>query len=362
MIKFIHASDFHLGRSFLSSEVPSKFNHFRRNNIWLAVENMISFSIEKEIDYIFLTGDLFESDFFTFYNMQRLMQLFSKTQSYIFIISGNHDAIDKKSLYHLISLPENVFLFEPRQKKIYEDDKILVAGISYDDRKMACPEIEEPSSPSDKFKVLLLHTEVFNKNSDYMPVNILELERLNFDYIALGHIHKKGELNPKVVYSGSIEPLSFKETGNHGFYYGIYDDKQLSLKFIDCAVSIYHILDYAFTEFNIYDCCNFIKHTLENDIAQNKVIYLKLNLVGEANENIEYRELKEYIMSQVYNIKFISIEDRTLQLLDIDALKKQYEGHIIGEYISSFDGTDLSDPINKRTLEIGLKAMLGLEI
>ena len=71
-----------------------------------------------------------------------------------------------------------------------------------------------------KINIFISHGDIYNETKyNYMPINILQNE--GFDYIALGHIHKRDK-----YYPGSLVSLGFDETGKHGFIYGEIKDKK----------------------------------------------------------------------------------------------------------------------------------------
>ena len=51
----------------------------------------------------------------------------------------------------------------------------------------------------------------------YNAINTSDLEKIGFDYVALGHIHKTNfEENKKIIYPGSTISHGFDELGEHG--------------------------------------------------------------------------------------------------------------------------------------------------
>ena len=61
------------------------------------------------------------------------------------------------------------------------------------------------------------------------------LEKKGFDYVALGHIHKKDyntEESQKIVYPGSTISLGFDELGEHGMIVGDLEKNKLETQFI----------------------------------------------------------------------------------------------------------------------------------
>ena len=69
----------------------------------------------------------------------------------------------------------------------------------------------------------------------YNPMNRNKLKQLDFDYIALGHIHKldyNTEENQRIVYPGSTISMGFDELGKHGFIIGEVEKEKIDLAFI----------------------------------------------------------------------------------------------------------------------------------
>jgi DNA repair exonuclease SbcCD nuclease subunit len=71
-------------------------------------------------------------------------------------------------------------------------------------------------------KLLCAHCDTTSPISRYCPVSEGDIVRAGFDYAALGHIHKKGEIkrvdNTVYGYSGAPEGRSFDECGVLGAY------------------------------------------------------------------------------------------------------------------------------------------------
>ena len=67
----------------------------------------------------------------------------------------------------------------------------------------------------------------------YNEVKTKDLDKLEFDYIALGHIHKRNfddSMQENIIYPGSTLALGFDEQGKHGIIEGEINNKDLKLK------------------------------------------------------------------------------------------------------------------------------------
>lgn len=357
MIKFVHSSDFHLASSFESSSFPSKYAQERRNDIWSSVEEMIKTASEIESDFIFLTGDLFNEEYFTLGQMQRLINLFASASNVKIIINtGNHDPIRDNSLWNQVILPENVYVFKNEYIEKLEFDEVDIYGISYKDSFLNNDKLfDNIKLNRNKYNILMMHTDIINPNINYLPTSLDIIKNLNFDYVALGHIHKPTIINSNIVYPGSIEPLSFKEQGHHGAVQGILDNGDLKLAYLDVAKSIFIEKDYIIKEeFNFYD----LKEKIEEWTVKNKKNFLRLNLKGrmsgeyELDIDILEEELKNYI-------HYIEIIDKLEDYIDIDKIYELNENNVVGVFIREMRKKDLDNPINKKAFKLGIKALMN---
>ena len=59
---------------------------------------------------------------------------------------------------------------------------------------------------------MVLNAKNLDNDFIYMPTRIEDLESLNYDYIALGHVHIRQQLgNENIYYSGNPQGFKFKE-------------------------------------------------------------------------------------------------------------------------------------------------------
>ena len=80
-MKFVHASDIHLGR-FYKGELPLEIAKKRREELWNSFENLINFCIKESIEILLLTGDLYEKEYFTLSDIDRFSDILNKLKSH----------------------------------------------------------------------------------------------------------------------------------------------------------------------------------------------------------------------------------------------------------------------------------------
>lgn len=214
---FLHISDLHL---------CEPFNHtiyldgpILREEMWNSLKNAVDFANDRNIDFIFITGDIFNKDYFNIFYAGKFFEILSKFNGKkIFIIFGNHDFADERNIMLNIDLPENIvfhFLHTIEEFKIDELD-LSVFLHSWTKEVEIVPDFNNLKLTS-KRNILLLHSGT-TLDKGYMPVEINALKK--FNYVALGHIHKPTKLSENAFYPGSLTPLSIAETGAHGGIYG----------------------------------------------------------------------------------------------------------------------------------------------
>ena len=208
-MKFAHLADTHLGYR--------QYGLFEREKDFYEVfDKVIDKIIEEKVDFVVHSGDLFETarpSPMALLTFQKGLLKLKGAGIPMYAIAGNHDVVMRKG-----SIPPHVIFKKMGLKVIstinptYLHGDIFIAGLPYYPASHAkalknkLAELSEKAAHHEK-SVLVLHQGIdkyFNLNYE------LELGEIpdNFDYYALGHIHKyindaygKGRL----VYPGSGE-------------------------------------------------------------------------------------------------------------------------------------------------------------
>ncbi|MCP4050446.1 MAG: DNA repair exonuclease, partial [bacterium] len=113
MFTFLHASDIHLDSPLL------KLDHYEgapvealRQATRRALENLVELAITKHVDFVLITGDLYDGDWKDYNTGLYFVSQMSKLREAgisAYIITGNHDAASKTT--KTLRLPDGIHLF-----------------------------------------------------------------------------------------------------------------------------------------------------------------------------------------------------------------------------------------------------------
>jgi len=241
MFKFIHAADIHLdsvlkGLPRYEAAPLDEIHHAVRR----AFENLIAFAIDEEVAFLIIAGDLYDGDWKDYNSGLFLADQLTRLRDAgiaAFVISGNHDAANRMT--KTLQLPKNPdgseVMMSPRKPETRRLDEygVSIHGRGFDDR--ALPENvtrEYPRPDPGRFNIGLLHTsldgETVGSHARYAPCKIDDLLALDYQYWALGHIHKRHNRHrhgqPPIVYPGNIQGRRMHEPGAKGCMLVTVDD------------------------------------------------------------------------------------------------------------------------------------------
>lgn len=202
-MKFIHIADMHFDIPFttLSKNNLSEQRRLEQRKI---LKKIIEYIKQNQIEYLFICGDLYEQEYVKTSTIQYINHLFEEIpETQIYITPGNHDPYLKNSYYNQYNWSKNVFIFNSQIQKISHKN-VNIYGYGFDNFYMKGKEIP-PIEEQDKINILLTHAQLDASNEEelYNPIHKRELKKLNFDYIALGHVHKPSyqeEENQNIIY------------------------------------------------------------------------------------------------------------------------------------------------------------------
>ncbi|HFD4274840.1 TPA: exonuclease SbcCD subunit D [Vibrio parahaemolyticus] len=239
-MKFIHTSDWHLGRQF--------HNVSLLEDQQAVLEQLIQYIENNPVDAVIVAGDVYDRSVPPTTAIELLNRVVKRIcgelNTPMILISGNHDGAErlgfgseqmKRSGLHIISNFED--MLTPVVIETKAAGHVAFYGMPYNDPEQVRYVYKEPVSTYDEAHKLIAEKITEQFQSEYRNILIShcfvdgaiesESERplsiggsdrvshehfLNFDYVALGHLHqpqKKGE--EYIRYSGSLMKYSFGE-------------------------------------------------------------------------------------------------------------------------------------------------------
>lgn len=245
-MKFIHFADAHLDSPFRGlSFLPSK----EFNQIYQAADQsltrIVDLALAEKVDLVLIAGDTFDSakpsprtQLFFAQQIKRL----TDAQIQVVMIFGNHDHMRREDLlvnqspyFKLIGANEAV---EKATFKTKDNFNYDVVGFSYLNNHITEDKIPDFPGKEHNYTFGLMHAqekEADSRKNVYAPFTVSEVQALNYNYFALGHIHARRNLSEKpwIVYSGNIQGRHINEMGAKGCYLGVIDEntKKTSIEF-----------------------------------------------------------------------------------------------------------------------------------
>ncbi|WP_104027021.1 exonuclease SbcCD subunit D [Vibrio jasicida] len=239
-MKFIHTSDWHLGRQF--------HNVSLLDDQQAVLDQLIQYIENNPVDAVVVAGDIYDRSVPPTIAIELLNKVVKRIcgelNTPMILISGNHDGAErlgfgseqmKNAGLHIISNFEDMLI--PVVIETESAGQVAFYGMPYNDPEQVRFAYQEPVSTHDQAHKLLAEkiTEQFQpeqrnvlvshcfvdgaiESESERPLSIGGSDRvshehfLNFDYVALGHLHQPQKKGKEYIrYSGSLMKYSFGE-------------------------------------------------------------------------------------------------------------------------------------------------------
>lgn len=317
-MKFVHIADVHFDMPFtvLSRNGLADQRRLEQRD---AFNKMINYIKENNIEYLFIAGDLYENEYIRKSTIDYINACFKQIpNTRIYIAPGNHDPYINNSYYNKYEWNENVHIFT-RLNKV-EIGNINIYGYGFVD---FCSEKVELNVELDnnKINLLLIHADLDGSTKyfgNYNPILESEIRKFNFDYVALGHIHKNNfSKNRNIIYPGSMIAGGFDELEKHGMVVGEIDEetKKLAIEFITLDEKEFVEMNLDISNINSKE--ELIENINSKKLDDNK--YYKIILRGAKNLEIDTNELMKYVTSN----NVIKLKDKTKVEYDLEKISKE---------------------------------------
>lgn len=357
-MKFVHLADLHLDAKFDSLSSIDGLPQKRRLEQRKALKDVVEYIKENDIKLFLISGDLYEQNYIRKSSIEYVNKIFEEIpDTQIFIAPGNHDPYIKNSFYSTYTWSKNVHIFNENIEKIdFEDAHIY--GFGFTDFYCKQSEIEEIQvEEPDDINILITHGSLDGGSDDlreYNPLRQSKLKQLDFDYIALGHIHKpyyNEEKNQKIFYPGSTISLGFDELGEHGILVGDIEKDELKVKFMTIDPRQYEEKEIDITEMTSNEE---VLEKLQNLVLNNENLY-KIILVGKRYFTLNIDEIKK--LNSKENI--VKIKDKTKVGIDIERIAEEnnVRGIFVRNMLERKERENLDEDFIEKAIEIGLEVL-----
>lgn len=347
-MKFIHIADVHLG---VKPHKDKPWAKEREEHSWQAFRDVITKAKDEQVQLLLIAGNLFHRQPLI-RELKEVSQQFSRIpKTQVVLITGDCDYLGPNSCYQVFTWGENVHFL--KEKKIsyieLEELRVRVYGLSYWRREMVRNQYDNLQVKKDGYCNVLLAR---GGDRDYTFFQSAKWKNSVFDYMALGYDHKPMQMNEhKMVISGALQPIDYRETGEHGYFMGELGED-------GCKADFYPI-----------QYCQYV--SMELKVNQDTKEGELKRIVSEQIEKAPAFHFFKIILTGVCPSDFtIDTEDlagmeRVAQVVnrcqpdyDFEKLKLRYRQQILGRYIEALEKMPQNE-ITKKALCYGVEALLA---
>lgn len=253
-MKFIHTADLHLDSPFLGLQTaPDALWQLIQQATFQAFEKLVADACEQAVDFICISGDLFDAQAQSIQVQAFLNEQFQRLSDAgipVYLGYGNHDYVSPQQVK--LDFPANVHIFGEKpttyQLTTQDHQTVAITGFSYHQRWLTdSPLATFPARGRETYHIGMWHGSQRTGQAaqdHYAPFTVNELLRTNYDYWALGHIHKRQTLHeqPFIGYSGDPQGLRRSETGPKGYLLVTAQAGQLHPQFVPTSVITWQTL------------------------------------------------------------------------------------------------------------------------
>lgn len=352
MLKIIHTGGINISKEFIN--LNKDFREEYKTAMQQAFFRLIKFAKEKDVDAIFIGGNLFSTNYPDYRDVKFIQDTFSNIQNIkVFIVAGENDSLAVERMYFSDSCPKNLYLLDNEKYKvrIKEECEIFFLDKEWGNDKDEAMEKIKQSMNVDNINIL----GYYKKGLDETDVSSLDA---GFDYIALG-----GETNYKCLhkigntvlsaYSGDLVETDFEENGvDKGFIYMEIDKKHSNFEFINLDINMFKRLYIDVTGFiDISELVNHIKAEINEPCAYEIV------LTGKLDPEL-YLEEEELLNLLKEDTRVSGIKEETEVVYYEGQCMKKGKDTFINNILAKMNTQSYDDmKLYKKALKYGLNAM-----
>ncbi|MBA7621888.1 3',5'-cyclic adenosine monophosphate phosphodiesterase CpdA [subsurface metagenome] len=337
-MKFLHIADIHLGMENYGRIDPSTGLHTRLKDFIKCFSFAIDIALGEKVDLVIFAGDAYKNNNPSPTHQREFAQQIyrlSKAGIPVVLINGNHDnpvsfgkatsldifGILNVSGARIVTKPEllnietkagpvqvfglpwptkSLFLTKEECKNIIDEEIIKHLQIRVSKKILEFARMVKPGIPA-IFAAHLAAAEATYSGSERSVIigndpvfSTQVLAQKEFNYVALGHIHKFQDLNPgnniPVVYPGSIERINFgEEKEDKGFCLVNIEKGKTSYEFIPVPARRFITIDVIIPQGE--DPTNTFLHEIESHDLSDAIVRIFYTMPAEGVDSLDFNKI-----------------------------------------------------------------------
>ncbi|MEX2720115.1 MAG: exonuclease SbcCD subunit D [Candidatus Wukongarchaeota archaeon] len=332
-IKFAHISDFHLG--YCQYGLAKRFT-----DIGNAARISIEKALERNVDFILFTGDLFHChspSSGTLRQAIKILEMPKKASIPFYVIRGNHDASYARSERYggdVLDFLSDLRYLQYIKDSYIDHDPLRIWGVGYygiraKKRLLEVLENRKKEDGEERLEILALHA-LIEGQMPFHEIDLYTLANLSFNYIALGHYHNRWELAKHNLYCpGATEHMDTREwKSSRGFYFVEVKNSKFNTEFIEIPVRLKKDIKVDLGTVDLNEAQRKMEAIIkENDIKDSMLRFeFTGHLAQGKKEQISTAELLSLVRQAFYVVEIRnSLESKTMPIKAADpqeAIKK----------------------------------------
>lgn len=358
-VKILHCADLHI-----SGEEHTD-----------AFERIIEICRLEKVEFLLIAGDLFDRINIPRKVQDKIISLISGVPDTMVAISpGNHDPYSADSCYNLREWPSNTRIFRGELSPTdFTDKGVRLWGCGFTSNyaeglwKTSSASAEEAKN---LINICVIHGDIDSQVSE-SPYDLIPIEFIRgsgFDYLALGHVHKRSEIAKTgktfYAYSGCPSARGFDETGDLGVYIGEIAEGSCDLEFRRINEIRFLVEEITLDKYTSdLDTSEMILNDIRNRYPQTYMkdrfkIILRGKIRKDACMNI--MRITEHLNRSLTAPR---LEDRTVRLPDYDAIagESSLKGLFVSGMLTRLAAAETERSADEifKALEYGMLAFEG---
>lgn len=373
VLKFLHFGDIHLDTPFAGIS-PEKSDE-RRRGLRENFIKMMEYVRGAGIDYVLISGDLFETECATNNTAELLIREFRASEHTKFIIApGRYDCYENNPIYTSGRLPENCYVFtsDKIDRFDFEDDRVVVYGWGFvTDSITESPIFDRTVGDGSMINIVVGYADLDGAvGSTLCPISSKDLKRFGADYYAFGSRHEGSEFikigSALCAYSGAIESTGYDEPGIGGA-------KLLTVKYKDGEMSIdaknltFGKIVFRTETLDVtgVDSNNEVINRVSRLVSEKKYdenTALSIDFVGDIDPGFI---LPKNLGSDAFGLYSFEMRDKTLPLYGTKSFRRDMsvKGELFRQLLPMLESADEDERLlGARAFREGLAALEGREI